>query len=729
MAAQLWYKTAMTAQLNLNRPGLFLTAALFLFPGLLFLPVLYYSLTTPFGLVDDYNNLWSFASIFDDAGEFFQWVKKQFLAWTRLDTVRFPRYVPFWEFSNGLLWKIFGPTPWLHRLTRWMVHFGSVLMFLAAFRCFVRSRPGGPGVLDRFIGLLPPALLVYLWLFFPNSPASRTSAVELEGVFFLSLCLWMLARMLSREGRPESLRAALLTYALFFLGYCGMAWSKETNIAALLVLLAAYYVPLLWELYRRREGGQNRTNRPRRGGALFRGQRTAESRPAGDAAGTRQGGMVWKLLGGLPLALVFSHTLVNVYAAAVYAAASQESYGAVSITPELLGANARWLLAQLFQSETSLLITAGLALLSLFLLGWVGIQAGRRQGSGEGVFVLILLGLFASMYLVLCTSWLQALRYWYPLIPLFTTLLAFAAKFALEGAAGRRPLGFRGYSVPLRPALALLLTGFVLFFIAGNYYNFLYQTVAQHHLRNADARLLAEITRLQDQGQYVQVVPSDIEPMNTVQIYFAEVLPHLYGRERPIYRTPPEETGRPYYIVNHASAHAPPAWPEDYRPLAYARGLATALQFGPPYRLLDAGVGITWVWQIYANDLSALWSKGDYLYRDLAELGAPAVNSDYALHRNGDYLIYRRAACGPAAADRKFFAHIRPVNLSDLPEWLRGHDFDNLDAFLEASRFSSGGKCFALLLLPDYPIRRVNTGQYLPGQGEVWSAELYLTLE
>ena len=713
----------MTAPLSLNRPGLFLTAALFLFPGLLFLPVLYYSLTTPLGLVDDYYSIWGFVYIFDGWGEFFQWAKRQFLAWDLLDEVVFPRYVPFWEFSNGLLWKVFGPTPWLHRLTRWVIHFASILMFLAAFRCFVSGRTGDSGFLARFIGLLPPALLVYLWLFFPNSPASRTSAIGFEGVFFLGLCIWMLARMLSREGRPERLRSALLTYGLFFLGYCGVAWNKETNIAALLGLLAAYYIQLLWELYRRRAAGQNPGNR-RRGQALSPSGGPAEIRPAGDAANARSRAIVWKFLGGLPLALVFVHTLVN-----VYTAASLLNYGTASLTPALLGDNALWLLRQLFQSETSLLITAGLALLALFLLGWVGIQAGRRQGSGEWVFVLILLGLFASMYLMFCTSWLQVLRYWYPLLPLFATLLAFAAKVALESAGNRPPLRFRGYSCPLRPALALLLTGFVLFFIAGNYYNFLYQTVAQHYLRNADARLLAEITRLQDQGQYVQVITDGMEPTGSIPIYFAQIQPRFQGRERPIYRTPPEETGRPYYIVNHTAAHAPPAWPEDYRPLAYARGLAAALQFGPPYRLLDGGVRITRVWQLYANDLSALWSKRDYLYRDLSELGAPAARADYVLHRRGDYLIYRREECGPEETDRKFFAHIRPVNLSDLPEWRQGHDFDNLDASLEASRFSSDGQCFALLLLPDYPIRRVNTGQYLPGQGEVWSAELYLTLE
>ena len=704
IGAQLCYKTAMTAKPDLSRPGRFLTALLVAFPGLLLLPVLYYSLTTPFGLVDDYHTLWGFVAIFDDGGAFFRWAQRQLLAWTLLDTAVFPRYIPFWEFYNGLLWKVFGPTPWLHRLLRWAIHFGAIYMFLAALLCFARSKAGGPGILARFSGLLPPTLLVYLWLFFPNSPVSRTSAIGFEGVFFLGLCLWMLARTLSREGRPAGLRSALLNYGLFFLGYCGVAWNKETNIAPLLGLLAAYYAVILWEGYGRRRAGQ--------------------TLPASNAPGVLRKAMLWKFLGGLPLALVFIHTLVN-----VYTAASLLTYGTASITPELLAANAGWLLAQLFQAETSLLITAGLALLFLFLLGWAGVRAGRRQGDGELVFVVILLGLFASMYLILCTSWLQVLRYWYPLLPLFAILLAFAAKFALAGVAGRPPLGFRGYSCPVRPAVALLLAGFILFFVAGNYYNFLYQTVAQHYLRSTEGQLLAEITRLQEQGQYVRLLTDGTEPTISIQIYFDYILPRFYGTGRPVHQTLPEDAGRSYYSVNLAAAPEHPAWPESYRPLAYARSLAAALQFGPPYRLLDAGVGITSVWQIYANDLSALWSNGDYLYRDGAELGEPAVRGDYAVYRRGDYLIYRRESCEPDEADRKFFAHIRPVERADLPEWRQGHDFDNLDSSLESSRFRSGGNCYALLLLPTYPIRSVSTGQYLPEQGEVWSAELYLTLE
>ncbi len=41
---------------ELKRPGLLLKTVLFAIPALLFLPVFYYSLTTPFALIDDYGD-------------------------------------------------------------------------------------------------------------------------------------------------------------------------------------------------------------------------------------------------------------------------------------------------------------------------------------------------------------------------------------------------------------------------------------------------------------------------------------------------------------------------------------------------------------------------------------------------------------------------------------------------------------------------------------------------
>lgn len=57
-------------------------------PSLLFIPILYYSLTTPFGLVDDYE-MWRHVHIFN--GSFSDWLNHTFLNFSD----RRPRYRPF----------------------------------------------------------------------------------------------------------------------------------------------------------------------------------------------------------------------------------------------------------------------------------------------------------------------------------------------------------------------------------------------------------------------------------------------------------------------------------------------------------------------------------------------------------------------------------------------------------------------------------------------------------
>ena len=403
-------------------------------PALLFLPVLYYSLTTPFALVDDLG-VWGSVLILDSPGQFFRWFDREFLN-LGADAIRFR---PFWEFYDAVSWKIFGPTPWLHHLARWIFHFGAVFAFGAAFLCFVRKEQSAQSAASWFVRLLPLAVLAYVWLFFPNQPAARLGPqAKSYTVFFLGLCTWMMALMLLREGREVRLRSTLLVYGLFCLGFFGLAWSKEVNIAVMLWLLVCYFVVLLI--------GAMRQKRAEMG--LVQVMKAIS---------------LWKVLGGLPLALVFAHTLVT-----LYAIEGNGGYGTASLTPGLIVGNARWMLGQLFQVNTSLFITAGFALLLGLLLLFIVDKVAKKQFSNELIFALFLMGQFVSLYLILCTSWMPVLRYWYILIPVFAMLLAFSAKFTLEFAGTRQPLSLRLGVLTLPPPrvlVAFALVGLTAIFI------------------------------------------------------------------------------------------------------------------------------------------------------------------------------------------------------------------------------------------------------------------------
>ena len=704
-------------------------------PALLYTPALYYSLTTPFSLVDDYV-LWKYLHIFDGLHTLSDALgAKGYEVWGDV------RYKPAWDIYIGATWKIFGPTPWLHHLARWATHFGAVAAFAAAFICFQRRNSrngnGDSASSNRLIRLLPLTALVYLWIFFPNQPAATLGPQEVQTVLFLSICVWMTALMFLRQGKPQSRRSTLLIYAAFSIAFCGLAWTKEPNLLAEFWLLLSYYaLPLIAAL-----------------------RRQAGSRISAVRALKSMG--VWRALGGLPLIAVFLHTLVI-----VYFIAQVEGYGRAPLTPDLFISNAVWLAETLFQVHTSLIITAGLALLSTALLLFVAVNIAKKRFSDELIFTLFLLGIFASLYLALCTSWTQALRYSYILIPVFTALLAFSTKFILDLAAillqTERPPATRRQiegdasssashpkSAPVhsnfarifhpRNLAACALTAFITFFVCCNYYNFLYQTVMQHIARHNDANVLAEITRLLEQGQYVQVLDARYVHSKEIITYFHEFLPLFYGRKYDLRTEPPQEAGRPYYIVRYTNVDISkrvnrlPKVEESYRPLAYAYRLADFLQTDSAYRASDKGFD-TLLWQIYDDKGDRIWWNGDTLdVRQLiAESGNPIIRSEFDIYLNSPWLIYINHRCDASDLDNTFFLGVFPVNDADLPESRIPHGFENLDFAFADYGFGGGERCFIIRELPEYPIKRIYTGQFIiaeDGLRHTWEGEAVLSDE
>ena len=190
----------------------------------------------------DYHD-WIHLEILDDPEHFLSWLRANFLNAENASFL-YPgdRYRPFWEFYNAVAWQVFGPTPWLHHLSRWFFHFGAVLTFAAAFwhisRAGWREKAAGfdHGGFAALLLFMPLALLVYIWLFFPNVPAARLGPQEVYSVFFLGLCNWMAALLLvgnaGDSGKGRWRQSTWLHYALFMLGYLGLVTAKEVGIAA-----------------------------------------------------------------------------------------------------------------------------------------------------------------------------------------------------------------------------------------------------------------------------------------------------------------------------------------------------------------------------------------------------------------------------------------------------------------------------------------------------------------
>ena len=102
----------------------------------------------------------------------------------------------------------------------------------------------------------------------------------------------------------------------------------------------------------------------------------------------------------------------------------------------------------------------------------------------------------------------------------------------------------------------------------------------------------------------------------------------------------------------------------------------------------------------------------------------PAADSVFALYLQDNRLIYLRETCAAADTAAGFFLHILPADVADLPAERQTAGFANLDFTFARWGGSFDGKCLAAVPLPDYPIKEIRTGQYAPGQGELWAVEL-----
>ena len=101
--------------------------------------------------------------------------------------------------------------------------------------------------------------------------------------------------------------------------------------------------------------------------------------------------------------------------------------------------------------------------------------------------------------------------------------------------------------------------------------------------------------------------------------------------------------------------------------------------------------------------------------------GEPLARGAFDVHLADMELVYVKEPCEPADTAR-FFLHVTPDRMSDLPEARRQYGFDNLDFAFFPNGALYEGKCAARAALPGYPVASIRTGQY-DGNGEIWSAE------
>ena len=167
---------------------------------------------------------------------------------------------------------------------------------------------------------------------------------------------------------------------------------------------------------------------------------------------------------------------------------------------------------------------------------------------------------------------------------------------------------------------------------------------------------------------------------------------------------------------------------------AERRDRAEFLVAGPPDSRADFGAGA----EAGPTPLTP-GNREVFLYHRAAydgELGAllegagpPRIRAAFAVHLREDALLYVREDCLPEDQEGLFILHLDPADPEDLRPHRRQFGFENLDFRFAWRALDRGDPCVARVALPDWPIRRVVTGQH-PGRRDapwLWRGEFTLS--
>ena len=101
----------------------------------------------------------------------------------------------------------------------------------------------------------------------------------------------------------------------------------------------------------------------------------------------------------------------------------------------------------------------------------------------------------------------------------------------------------------------------------------------------------------------------------------------------------------------------------------------------------------------------------------------PVLRAHFDLYLRENNITYVKYPCSLTDTQAKFFLHIIPHDVQDLPNDRKPHGFDNLDFSFYDHGLHFDGKCMATVGRPEYRIKHIKTGQFLPDEGKVWERE------
>ena len=119
--------------------------------------------------------------------------------------------------------------------------------------------------------------------------------------------------------------------------------------------------------------------------------------------------------------------------------------------------------------------------------------------------------------------------------------------------------------------------------------------------------------------------------------------------------------------------------------------------------------------------------KQRYVDQVREQVGERVVRADWDVYRNGRKLTYLKEPCAPSDVQAKFVLRVIPADPKDLSSFRQRYGYDNLAFYFDRRGVRRGDQCMATAQLPDYPIDRIQVGQWISAEDRtVWEAEFAL---
>ncbi len=123
---------------------------------------------------------------------------------------------------------------------------------------------------------------------------------------------------------------------------------------------------------------------------------------------------------------------------------------------------------------------------------------------------------------------------------------------------------------------------------------------------------------------------------------------------------------------------------------------------------------------LFLYDIAGLtaWHRSTYGSVVAAE---PLAREDFEVYLIDGTVYFLKEPCNRSDLDARFFLHVFPEAIDDLPDGLREHKFANFDFAVGNRGLLFDGRCLASVNLPQYDIAGIRTGR-IDGSSTAWTA-------